>query len=241
MSSRTLRSLSLLGSGIAAGVLVPVLLWADGATRPGYSLWHHGASQLGTGERAWLQTINFVLGGLLLAAFAAGVRRALRSGHGATWGPILLAATAAGLVVAGLVPTDPALGYPPGQSNPGQPHIVTASGVVHQVAGFGLFAGLSAAAYVLAGRLGQTSRRWAVYSRLSGTLIIVFAFAAGIAYRLDTQGIWRPAPAGLLEHLSLLTGFCWLIAVGVYLLRRHAGGRLTSAPSPAAHDTDARR
>ncbi|MGP3913306.1 DUF998 domain-containing protein [Nonomuraea sp. 10N515B] len=215
MTSRTLSSL--LGSGIAAGVLVPVLLWADGATRPGYSLWHHGASQLGTGERAWLQTINFVLGGLLLAAFAAGVRRALRGGRGATWGPILLTTAAAGLIVAGLVPTDPALGYPPGQ-----PNIVTASGVIHQVAGLLLFAGLSAAAFVLARRLGEASRAWAVYSRLSGTLIIGFAFAAGIAYRLDTQGIWRPAPAGLLEHLSLLSGFCWLIAVGVHLRRARA-------------------
>ncbi|TMR92306.1 DUF998 domain-containing protein [Nonomuraea basaltis] len=215
MTPRTLSAL--LGSGVAAGVLVPVLLWADGATRPGYSLWHHGASQLGTGERAWLQAINFVLGGLLLAAFAAGMRRALRGGRGATWGPILLAAAAAGLIIAGLVPTDPALGYPPGQ-----PHIVTASGVVHQVAGLLLFAGLSAAAFVLARRLGEASRAWSLYSRLSGTLIIVFAFAAGIAYRLDTQGLWRPAPAGLLEHLSLLAGFCWLIAVGMHLRRAHA-------------------
>ncbi|WP_245899931.1 DUF998 domain-containing protein [Nonomuraea indica] len=59
---------------------MPVLLWADDATRPGHSLWHHSASQLGTGERAWLQTANFVLGGMLLLAFAAGLRRALRGG-----------------------------------------------------------------------------------------------------------------------------------------------------------------
>ncbi|WP_460344363.1 DUF998 domain-containing protein [Actinoallomurus acanthiterrae] len=208
---------ALLAGGIAAGALVPALLWADGATRSGYSLWHHGASQLGTGERGWLQTINFVLGGLLLAAFAAGVRRVLRGGRGATWGPLLLAAAAAGLIVAGLVPTDPALGYPPGQ-----PSTVTAAGLVHQVAGFLLFAGLSATTFVLARRLRETSRAWALYSRLSGTVIIVFAFAAGIAYRLDAQGLWRPAPAGLLEHLSLLAGFCWLIAVGVYLRRVHA-------------------
>ncbi|WP_188196828.1 DUF998 domain-containing protein [Nonomuraea sp. SYSU D8015] len=213
MATRTLKAL--LASGVAAGVLVPVLLWADGATRPGYSLWHHGASQLGTGERAWLQTVNFVLGGLLLLAFAAGLRRALRGGRGATWGPILLTTAAAGLVVAGLVPTDPALGYPPGQ-----PTGVTTSGLIHQVAGFALFAGLSAAAFVLARRLGEASRGWALYSRLSGALVIVFAFAAGIAYRLDTLGVWRPAPAGLLEHLSLLTAFCWIIAVGVRLLRQ---------------------
>jgi hypothetical protein len=227
MTSRTLSVL--LGSGIAAGVLVPVLLWADGATRPGYSLWHHGASQLGTGDRAWLQTLNFVLGGLLLAAFAIGVRRALHPGRGATWGPILLAATAAGLIVAGLVPTDPALGYPPGQ-----PEGVTAGGLVHQAAGFALFAGLSTAAFVLAGRLRQASRAWARYSRLSGGLIIVFAFAAGIAYRLDTLGLWRPAPAGLLEHLSLLTGFCWIIVLGTHLLRTPIVGDSPAGTSPPA-------
>lgn len=206
---------TLLGCGIAAGVLLPSLILIDGATRPGYSLWHHGASQLGTGERAWLQTANFVVGGLLLLAFAAGLRRALYGGRGATGGPILLGAAAVGLVVAGLVPTDPALGYPSGQ-----PTGVTTSGLIHQVAGLALFAGLSAAAFVLARRLREASRGWAVSSRLSGALIIVFAFAAGIAYRLDTLGLWRPAPAGLLEHLSLLTGFCWIIAVGVHLLRR---------------------
>ncbi|MGW3351798.1 DUF998 domain-containing protein [Nonomuraea rubra] len=223
MTSRALPAL--LGSGIVAGALVPVLLWADGATRPGYSLWHHGASQLGTGERAWLQTINFVLGGLLMAAFALGVRRVLRPGRGATWGPILLATTAAGLVVAGLVPTDPALGYPPGQAN-----VVTASGRVHQVAGFLLFAGLSGAAFALAGRLGETSRRWAVRSRLAGALVIVLAFAAGIAYRLDTLAIWQPAPAGLLEHLSLLTGFGWIVLIGAHLLRRHVGNTTAAGP-----------
>jgi hypothetical protein len=57
-------------------------------------------------------------------------------------------------------------------------------------------------------------------------LIIVFAIAAGVAYRLDTQGIWQPAPAGLLEHLSLLAGFGWLIAIylhrnGTVLPPRH--------------------
>ncbi|MFI6743200.1 DUF998 domain-containing protein [Nonomuraea sp. NPDC050451] len=228
MPTRTLKAL--LGSGVIAGVLVPVLLWADGATRPGYSLWHHGASQLGTGERAWLQTANFVLGGLLLLAFTAGLRRVLRGGRGATWGPILVATAAAGLVVGGLVPTDPALGYPPGQSAP-TPGVLTTSALIHQVAGFALFAGLSAAAFVLARRLGQHSRAWAIYSRLSGALIITFAFAAGIAYRLDTLSVWRPAPAGLLEHLSLLTGFVWIIAVGVHLLRGHVPADPNTPPA----------
>ncbi len=229
MISPKLGTRALLASGIAAGVLVEVILWVDGATRPGYSLWHHGASQLGTGDRAWLQTANFVIVGFLLAAFAFGVRRTLGSDRSATWGSRLLATAAAGLVLAGLVPTDPALGYPPGQQATG----VTVSGAVHQVAGLALFTGLSAPAFILARRLGETSRSWTIYSRLSGSLVIVFAFAAGIAYRLDTLGVWRPAPAGLLEHLALLAGFCWTIAVAVHLLHAQPADRSGPAAAPA--------
>ncbi|OUC97746.1 hypothetical protein CA984_10065 [Streptosporangium minutum] len=107
----------LLGCGIAAGVLVPALILIDGATRPGYSLWHHGASQLGTGERGWLQTVNFVIGALLLLTFAAGLRRALPPSRSAVWGSSLLMTAGLALAVAGIVPTDPALGYPPGRSD----------------------------------------------------------------------------------------------------------------------------
>ncbi|MFI6387099.1 DUF998 domain-containing protein [Nonomuraea sp. NPDC050547] len=205
---------TLLTCGIAAGVLVPALLLLDGATRPGYSLWHHGASQLGTGERGWLQTVNFVLGALLLLAFAAGLRRALPPGSAAFWGPALLAACGLALAVAGLVPTDPALGYPPGQ-----PEAVTAAGRAHGLAGLVLFAGLAAAPFVLARRLRGGSRGWAAYSRCTGALVIAFAIAAGIAFRLDASGVLRPAPAGLLEHAALLVGFAWIIAVGLRLRR----------------------
>jgi hypothetical protein len=69
-------------------------------------------------------------------------------------GPTLLAA--AGIVVAGIVPTNPALEYPPGE-----PSVVTPSSVVHQIAGLFLFGGLSGAAFVLAPRLRAASRSWA--------------------------------------------------------------------------------
>ena len=190
---------ALLTCGIVAGAMLPTVLWIDGATRPGYSLWHHGASQLGLGERAGLQTGNFVLAGILVVGSAIGVRRVLQSGRGATWGPTLLAAAGIGLVVAGIVPTNPALGY-----QPGEPSIVTPGSVVHQVAGLFLFSGLSGAAFVLAPRLRAASRSWAIHTRISGLLIIVFAIAAGIAYRLDTQGIWQPAPAGPGEEIAMV-------------------------------------
>lgn len=205
-----MRTKTLLGCGVAAGVLMPALILADGATRPGYSLWRHGASQLGTGERWWLLALTFVVSGLLLLPFAAGLRRALRPGRAATWGPYLMAAAGLSLVAAGIIPTDPALGYPPGE-----PAIATAAGRVHGLIGLVLFIALSAAGFVLAHRLRETSRGWALYSRISGLLVIVLAFAAGIAYRLQAQG----APVGALEHVSLLIACCWIVAIGVRYMR----------------------
>ncbi|MFC3986681.1 DUF998 domain-containing protein [Streptosporangium jomthongense] len=206
----------LLACGTAAGVLVPVLLLLDGATRPGYSLWHHGASQLGTGERGWLQTANFVIGGLLLFAFAAGMRRALPAGRAAVWAPFLVAAAALAMVVAGVVPTDPALGYPPGLSE-----VVTTAGRIHGLAGLVLFAALAATPLVLARGPHAGGRGWALYSRWSGALVIAFAVAAGVAFRLDLQGVVRPAPAGLLEHAALLVGFTWIVTAAAHLRRRY--------------------
>ncbi|MFD9950804.1 DUF998 domain-containing protein [Nonomuraea sp. NPDC059023] len=206
---REVFPMSLLRCGLVAGPVFLAVLWIDGATRPGYSLWHHGASQLGTGERAWLQTGNFLLAAVLLGLFALGLRRTLPpGGRGAAWGPAFLAIAAVGLAVGGLVPTDPALGYPPGL-----PEGLTTAGRVHQVAGLALFAGLAGGAFALARQLPGTGR----FMRISGALVIAFAFAAGIAYRLDTLGLWRPAPAGLLEHLSLVVGFCWITVLAVRL------------------------
>ncbi|WP_431930031.1 DUF998 domain-containing protein [Nonomuraea jabiensis] len=153
----------LLRCGAIAAVGVPVMTWADGATRPGYSLLRHGVSQLGTGPRAWLLTLTFLSGALLLALFAHGLRRALRPGRASRWAPALVAVAAAGMALAAVVPTDPALGYPPGR-----PEGLTGAGIVHQVAGLALFAGLSVAALVLAARLDTTARGWARRLRVCG-------------------------------------------------------------------------
>lgn len=214
MSVRVSTTRRLLAAGIATGILVPLAVLIDGATRTGYSLWRNGVSQLGTGDRALLFAATFVIGGVLLALFAIGLRRALRGGKGATWGPIMLVVAAVGFVLGGLVPTDPALGYPTNETG-----TTSVAAAIHQVAGLLIFAGLATAAFVIARRIAEDGRGWAIYSRVSGVLIIVFAFAAGIAYRLDTLEIWRPGPAGLLEQISLIVGYIWLVVIARHYLR----------------------
>ncbi|OUC77358.1 DUF998 domain-containing protein [Streptosporangium minutum] len=93
------------------------------------------------------------------------------------------------------------------------------NGRVHGLAGLVLFAALAAAPFVLARSPHTGSRGWAAHSRWSGALVITFAVAAGLAFRLDVQDVLRLAPAGLLEHAALLVGFAWIIAVDVRLHR----------------------
>ena len=215
MSTRASTTRRLLAAGIAAGIFVPLVVLIDGGTRAGYSLLRNGVSQLGTGDRAWLFATTFVIGGVLLTLFAIGLRRALGEGKAATWGPIMFVIAAVGFIVGGLVPTDPALGYPTSESGP-----ATVGAVVHQVAGLLLFAGMAAGVFIVARRIKEDGRGWTTYSRVSGALIIVFVFAAGFAYRLDTLDILRPGLAGLLEQLSLIVGYVWLIVIARHYMRR---------------------
>lgn len=211
------------GAGVL-GSLFAVRLHDPDAVRRMIRLMRHNLAALPTAPvpRGFVALRTLPEG--LLAARPPADRPPWRSGSASTWPHAPLADNR-------FVPTDPALGYPPGE-----PGGLTANGRVHQVAGLALFAGLSAAPLSLARRTAETNRRRARLLRVCGVSVIVFAFAAGIAYRLDTLDVWRPAPAGLLEHLSLLAGFGWIIAVGLCLQRERpaaadAVNRVSGSPS----------
>ena len=105
---------ALLASGVVAGVGYPAIMLAAGALREGYRALHQPGSMLNLGPGGWVQIANFVVTGLLMIACAGGLRRALRSGRGATWAPLLIATYGVGLAAAGVFSPDPSYGYPPG-------------------------------------------------------------------------------------------------------------------------------
>jgi hypothetical membrane protein len=72
----------LLACGLAPAVFVVVLL-VQGAVRPGYDPVSHFGSELANGPWGWVQEANFVVTGLLVLAFAVGLRRMLAGGRGA--------------------------------------------------------------------------------------------------------------------------------------------------------------
>jgi Protein of unknown function (DUF998) len=209
------RTRLLLLAGAVAALLLLLVIGVDGATRPGYDAWHHGVSQLTLGELGWLERLTYVVCGLSITGFAAGATRALSSGPGATWGPRLIAAVGLGLVVAGVFPTDPALGFPAGE-----PEVVSTAGRLHQVGGSLLFIGLIGACFTFGRRFGHDGRRgWAISGIVTGALVTVSALAAGIVYRLEMVGALSTGPAGGLERVAFGLGFGWITLVAVDLIR----------------------
>jgi hypothetical membrane protein len=186
-------------AGVAAATLMITVTTVDGFLRPEYSLTRHWISHLSLGDQGWLGVANLVACGVLLATFGLGLREISR------WGGRLLVLAGAALVVAGLFPVDPGLGYPPGASaGP------TTSGSVHDAAAGVLFLGLIAAAVVLGRAVGRRGAGIAV-----GVIVAASFAACSVLVALDYAGIWPSAPSGLLERIALFTGLAWpVVAAG---------------------------
>jgi hypothetical protein len=97
---------------LLCGVIGPVIFVASfliqGALRSGYDALRHPVSSLSLGPAGWVQMVTFWLAGLLIAAYAVGLRRA---GSG-WWTPGLVGLVGVGLVGAGIFAADPISGLP---------------------------------------------------------------------------------------------------------------------------------
>src|SRR5438105_12318119 len=155
--------------GAIGPLLFIVVLLIEGATRPGYSVWHNYGSSLSLSDQGWMQIANFLVCGLLTLGFAFGLRQVFQTGRGSLWGPILLGVFGVSLIVAGLFVTDPSLGYPPGTHGSGPQ---TLHGTIHGVAGLVAFTSLPIASFVIARRFAGDSnwKGWALYSIATGVL-----------------------------------------------------------------------
>lgn len=91
----------LLICGAAAGPLFIAVFFIEGALRPGYSAMRQAVSALSVGTRGWIQQGNFIVVGLLLLAYAFGLRLALQPYGASFWESFLVATYAVGLIGAG--------------------------------------------------------------------------------------------------------------------------------------------
>jgi hypothetical membrane protein len=209
---------SLLGWGAVAGPFYVVVSLGQAVTRPGFELTRHQWSLLENGDLGWVQVGNFVLTGLMLLAFAVGLRRALEGGPGGRWAPLLTGIFGAGLVAAGILRADPALGFPVG--TPEGVGVVTAHGIGHFAAAGVGFVAIAAACFVLARRFStEGGRRLALFSRVTGIV-----FLAGFLCVASGAG---SVAANLLFTGAVVLVFSWLAVVAVHLYRS-----LADRPAP---------
>lgn len=199
----------LLAGGVVAGPLYLGVGLVEAFTRPGYDIRRHDLSLLSNGDLGWIHIALLELTGLLVVAGAVGMRRALRSGRGRTWGPLLVAVYGLGMVGAGIFSADPALGFPPG--TPADAHDVSWHGLLHFVTGGIGFLSLIAGCFVLASRFAWLGERgWAAYSVIVG--VVFFAGFAGIA--VGSGNGW--AILGL--WIGVVLAFSWVSAVSARLM-----------------------
>jgi hypothetical protein len=172
---------SLLGYGVIAGPIYIVTSLVQAATREGFDLTRHAWSQLALGGPGWIQTTNLIVSGLMFIAFAVGLRRALVEGPAATWSPPLIGVFGLSMVVSGIFPVDPVLGFPVGAPEATVP---STSGLVHLAAGAVGFTAVAVGVFVLARRLAAEGfDRWAWACRIVAPLFLAsfVALAAGLA------------------------------------------------------------
>jgi hypothetical membrane protein len=209
---------SMLGWGVVAGPFYVVFGLVLALTREGFDLGRDALSLLLLGDSGWLQALNLVLSGLMVAVAAIGLSR--------TPGWSRVAAALVGvyglcLVLSAVFAPDATADFPPGAGG-GE---VTASGLLHLVFGGLGFVSIGVAAVVAGAWFGRREGRGAAWSRIAGVVIVV-AFVAGGAL---SQG---PAGVGLLWAAVLVT-WAWLAATSIAAYRAVPHPDVARRPSAA--------
>lgn len=189
------RTRALLTAGIVAGLLVAVLSFTLALITAGFDLTRHANSLLVLGEWGWLQTINFLVFGILVTLAAAGARQALRGKPGGTWAPLLLAIYGIGCFVVGLAPADPAFGFPPGTETVFTGYgSVSRSAQIHGVAGGIAFTAMAFACFAFARYFASVKQYgWLGLSLVTGaSVFVVTGYLASYADEQVTSFDYTP-------------------------------------------------
>ena len=164
---------------------------------------------------------NFLVCGGLVMAAAIGMRQALRTGQGRTWGPILIGLFGVGMILAAIFTADPVDGFPPGTPL-GPPTTITTIGLLHFVTSLVGVSAWIAATFVFARRFAALGQRgWAIFSTATGCLFLL-AFLGSALAAVPVTGL----------VIAIALAWAWLSATSAKLLAEHAQNTTTPTPTP---------
>lgn len=203
MSSQGQETGTLLFCGVLAGPFFLLIFAIQVFTRSEFQFTRSEPSTLSLGPWGWIQIANFVIGGVLIMAGALGMRRALRTGKGRFWGPLLLGVFGLCQIGVGAFVRDPI----------GSPRNMTFHGTMHLVFGGIGFTALMAACFVFVrtfASLRQT--RWAVFCAITGLLFLAAFFSAANASQTATS-------VQLFLNLIFVLAWVWVSSVSYQVMR----------------------
>jgi hypothetical protein len=197
----------LLICGAVAGPLWLAISFAQAILRDGFDLRRHALSNLALGSYGWLQVANFAVCGVLMIAFAVGVRRVLVSGPGRRILPVLFGLVGVGMIAGGVFVPDAAYGFPAGAPD-SLPDVMSTHALLHVVAGLTVFGSLTVGCLVFAWRSGHARRwGWAAYSVATAVASQVPAIAVDI----------NSAEASMWLAGAAVCIWAWVTAVALHL------------------------
>lgn len=158
----------LLGALALSGPLWAAVSLTQVALHDGFDLTKFPLSMLAVGPSGWIQITNFIVGGALMIAGAAGLKRAVAS----TWAPRLAAVYGLGYVFAGIFVLDPGGGWPVHAVE--TPDTLSWHAIAHLLAGSIAFIALTAAHFVFARYFSRRGEKgWAWAARAGAVLVII--------------------------------------------------------------------
>lgn len=175
----------------------------------------HPVSSLALGEYGWIQTLNFILSGILMLAFDFGVYQILKPVKEAHRGMFLMACVGIGIIGSGICTTDPVYGYP--ADLPMRTEQFTVTGILHHYLSILLFVCQPLTCFTF-GKMFLKKKKipWGMYSSATGFLMLLTFVMAGMGF---IQHSVLLEIAGLCQRISILSGGFWitLLAIQLYL------------------------
>lgn len=212
------------GIGMTAFAVFWVALFAFGASRTDYAHFHKAVSELGVlgapHAVAW-NLIGFIVPGLLLALFGAGLASAIDGRRGALWWLLVLS----GLCFA-------ATGVVPGEMRNGSPMMESRLTLGHL-----LFANLAPLLWAIASflviRRVKQNPSWKPFTTLATIYAVVGVggFLFGIVASAAIPGLGDMP--GLVQRFGFAFYFGWFLIVSFHLRSAVPRVRLASAQGPA--------
>lgn len=205
----------LLGCGVLAGPIYLAVGIAQALLRDGFDFARHPLSVLANGPGGWVQTVNFVITGLLVLAAAIGFRHALAPKSRAL--SVFLGAFGAGMLAAAVFRADPMDGFPVGTPL-GPPTSMSTSALIHFAVGGLGFICLAVSCFLAARALShRNSRSLARLSVVCGVIVLLGFFGTvAIPNISPVLGIW----------IAVVVGWTWLSVLSRHLAAHQPLGEL---------------